>query len=88
MEKEILVKENHLNGCFGDLYMGGNIADNSAYFRCVCDTQNVSSDKNDNTCIFCPFKDKKIKLVNYDVQKEGIGFAGKEELGESLKQEL
>lgn len=87
MNKEILVNEN-LNGCFGNLYRGGNIADGTAYLRCECNTQNVSSDKNEERCNYCPFKDKKIKLVNYQVQVAGFGFSGAEELGSRLKEEL
>lgn len=88
MEKEILVVEGHLNGCFGDLYMGGNIANDTAYLRCTCNTSNVSDDQKEEHCNFCPFMGKRIKLVNYPVQVAGFGFSGSDDLGSRLKEEL
>ena len=87
MANEYLVEEGHLNGCFGNLYKGGNIADGTAYLRCECHTQNVSADPEEH-CNHCPFMGKKIKLINYPVQVAGFGFSGAEELGSRLKEEL
>lgn len=88
MANEYLIKENHLNGCFGKLFRGGSVQDNTAYLRCECNTSNVSSDPNEEHCNHCPFMNKKIKLVNYPVQVAGFGFSGVEELGSRLKEEL
>lgn len=88
MEKEILVKEEHLNGCFGNLYRGGSVSDGTAYLRCECNTSNVSDDKSEEGCNYCPLKNKKIALVNYPVQIEGFGFSGADDLGSRLKEEL
>jgi hypothetical protein len=85
--KEILVKED-LNGCFGNLYRGGDLEKRTAYLKCECNTSNVSSDPNEEHCNFCPFMGKKIKLVNYPVQVAGFGFSGSEDLGSRLREEL
>lgn len=88
LKKEILVAEKNLNGCFGNLYLGGSISDNTAYLRCECSTSDVSDDESERACSYCPFMNKKIKLVNYDVQKAGFGFSGAADLGSRLREEL
>lgn len=73
-----LVKEQHLNGCFGDLY----VSQKKSCFFCVCNTAGIESSQD------CPFFHKGIKIRNFGVQVAGFGISAKFELGENLKEEV